>query len=80
VWAGDLRNIQQLSDGDAAGSTMFLRVAAADLAANSNHGGLSTSDRDAILVASALAFLTILCCLFSVVAWKEATWRANCVA
>ncbi|KAK1602652.1 hypothetical protein QYE76_007647 [Lolium multiflorum] len=71
VWAGDLRNIQQLTDGDAAGSNLFLRVAAADLAANSNHDGLSTSDRDAILVASALAFLTILCCLFSVVSWRR---------
>ncbi|KAL6644797.1 hypothetical protein ACP70R_016405 [Stipagrostis hirtigluma subsp. patula] len=33
VWGGELRNIQQLTDGDPGASTLFLRVAAADLAA-----------------------------------------------
>uniref|UniRef100_A0ACD5TW18 Uncharacterized protein n=1 Tax=Avena sativa TaxID=4498 RepID=A0ACD5TW18_AVESA len=70
VWSGDLRNIQQLTAG---GSTLFLRVAASDLAAsNSNHGVVSTNVRNAILAASSsVAFLTILCCLFSVVAWRR---------
>ncbi|VAI07487.1 unnamed protein product [Triticum turgidum subsp. durum] len=70
VWGGDLRNIQQVTYGEAGSSTLFLRVAAADLTATSNHGGASTNERDVILVASSVSFLTILC-LFVFVCWRR---------
>uniref|UniRef100_A0A453IFX4 Receptor-like serine/threonine-protein kinase n=1 Tax=Aegilops tauschii subsp. strangulata TaxID=200361 RepID=A0A453IFX4_AEGTS len=70
VWGGDLRNIQQVTHGEAGSSTLFLRVAAADLTATGNHGGASTNERDVILVASSVSFLTILC-LFVFVCWRR---------
>ncbi|KAI4993788.1 hypothetical protein ZWY2020_008101 [Hordeum vulgare] len=70
MWGGDFRNIEQITDGDASSSTLFLRVAAADLAATSNHGGGSTNERDVILVASSVSFLTILC-LFVFICWRR---------
>ncbi|PUZ41797.1 LOW QUALITY PROTEIN: hypothetical protein GQ55_9G533500 [Panicum hallii var. hallii] len=68
VWDGDLRNAQQLADGDAGASTLFLRVAAADLATASH--GVATNGRVgvAILGASCVIALAILCLLF-VLAW-----------
>ncbi|XP_066385420.1 G-type lectin S-receptor-like serine/threonine-protein kinase At2g19130 [Miscanthus floridulus] len=63
VWHGDLRNVQQLSVGDAGASTLFLRVAAADLAAANQR-----DDRFPILGVSSAIVLAILCLLLFVLA------------
>ncbi|XP_062209195.1 G-type lectin S-receptor-like serine/threonine-protein kinase At2g19130 [Phragmites australis] len=68
VWGDDLRNVQQLSDGNAGASTLFLRVAAADLAAANQ--GTSTNDLGVIVGASSAVVLAILCLLF-VLAWAR---------
>lgn len=62
VWGDGLRNVQQLPDGDATASTLFLRVAAADLAVASNHDGFYS--------VSSVALLSTLC-FFLVVAWRR---------
>ncbi|KAF8683608.1 hypothetical protein HU200_044529 [Digitaria exilis] len=66
VWGDDLRNAQQLAAVDAGASTLFIRVAAADLAA-ANHGASTNNVRVALLGVSCVV-LTILCLLF-VLAW-----------
>ncbi|KAJ1297847.1 hypothetical protein BS78_01G409100 [Paspalum vaginatum] len=68
VWDGDLRNVQQLSVGDAGASTLFLRVAAADIAA-ANHR-TSADGRLAILGVPSAVGLAVLCLLF-VLAWAR---------
>ncbi|KAG2541943.1 hypothetical protein PVAP13_9NG665714 [Panicum virgatum] len=75
VWGGDLRNAQQLADSDAGASTLFLRVAAAELAAANQ--GAPTDGRVAILGAFCAIALAMLCLLF-VLAWvrrREGTVR-----
>ncbi|RLN16203.1 hypothetical protein C2845_PM02G30930 [Panicum miliaceum] len=76
VWGGDLRNAQQLAEGDAGASTLFLRVAAADLATASH--GVATNGRVgvAILCASCVIALAILCLLF-VLAWLALANKAT---
>ena len=63
VWDGDLRNVQQLSVGDAGASTLFLRVAAADLVAANQRDG-----RFRIIGVSSAIALAILCLLLFVLA------------
>ncbi|KAL6907525.1 hypothetical protein ACP4OV_002564 [Aristida adscensionis] len=62
VWGGELRNVQQLTGGAVGASTLFLRVAAADVPASASQGA-SANDLGVILVASLVAALTILCLL-----------------
>ncbi|KAL5218229.1 hypothetical protein ABZP36_018913 [Zizania latifolia] len=61
VWRGDLRNVQQLPVGDAGASTLFLRVAVADLA--SGHGATAENLGAILGAASSIAVLVIICLL-----------------
>ncbi|KAF8718824.1 hypothetical protein HU200_025130 [Digitaria exilis] len=67
VWGDDLRNAQQLAAGDAGACTLFIRVAAADLAA-ANQSASTNNVRVALLGVSCVVALAILCLLF-VLAW-----------
>ncbi|KAF0913993.1 hypothetical protein E2562_026376 [Oryza meyeriana var. granulata] len=72
VWHGDLRNVQQLPTGAAGASTLFLRLAAADLAAlaaGANTHGSRTRNLSAILAAASSLALLMILCLFFVLAW-----------
>ncbi|WVZ56356.1 LOW QUALITY PROTEIN: hypothetical protein U9M48_006904, partial [Paspalum notatum var. saurae] len=68
AWDGDLRNVQQLSIGDAGASILFLRVAAADIAAAANHGTSADGRLGVILGVPSAIGLVVLCLLF-VLGW-----------
>lgn len=65
VWTGDLLNLQQLSDGDSSGKTLYIRLSASEFPRNTNKKliiGITVGSIAGILAISSLVF---------VICWKR---------
>ncbi|ONK74664.1 uncharacterized protein A4U43_C03F8860 [Asparagus officinalis] len=61
IWKGDLRNLQQLHDGDIGGSTLFIRLLATDIptSGNSHHNAIP------LILGVVFGVIAIICVVFA---------------
>ncbi|XP_072989121.1 G-type lectin S-receptor-like serine/threonine-protein kinase At2g19130 [Typha latifolia] len=77
IWIGDLRNMQQLSDGDNGGGTVYLRLAASDLPHSSSSHKLALKIGLSVAAAAILVFLSVISALIWARCRRIEAQRAN---